>query len=85
MAKTPFQPGNTLNAICFLASAATLLWLMRSGALVIWDRYSPGKEGPIVPWVIALPVAIVGGILLMAVLTIQISLLVDWWRDRRDL
>ena len=59
---------------------AVLVWVMRSGALAMWDRHSPVKEGPIIPWIIAVPVAIVGGVLLMPLLTFQIAAIVNWWR-----
>jgi hypothetical protein len=84
MPKPPYEPGKTVNAICFLASTAFLLWVFRSGALAMWDRYAPvHKEGPVLPWIIALPIAVVGGAVIMPLLTFQISVLVDWWRKRR--
>jgi hypothetical protein len=83
MSTSPYRPGNTTNAICCLVPAFLLLWVLRSGALAMWDRHSPVKEGPVVPWLVAVPVAIVGGALVMPLLTFQISLLVDWWRKRR--
>jgi hypothetical protein len=76
------RPGNSVNAVCFLAATVFLLWAMRSGALAMWDRHSPVKDGPIVPWLLAIPVAIIGGGLLMPLLSFQVSALVDWWRDR---
>ncbi|MEM7611836.1 MAG: hypothetical protein AAF270_09170 [Pseudomonadota bacterium] len=83
MSKMSARVSHTLNLIAFLAPTLVLLWLMRSGALAIWDRHSPVKETAAIPWLIAVPVAIVGGGLIMPLLAFQISVLVDWWRNRR--
>ena len=83
MSKAPYQSSNRLNAICFLAATGFMLWVMRSGALAMWDRHSPGKEGPILPWVLAVPAAIISGAVLMPLLTWQITAMVDWRRQKR--
>jgi hypothetical protein len=78
-----YQPGNRVNGICFLGSMAFLLWAMRSGALAMWDRSSPLREGPVIPWVLAVPLAVIGGAVMMPLITFQIGLLVEWWQRKR--
>lgn len=83
MSKPPYRPGNIVNAICFLVPAGLLVWVFRIGAMAAWDRHSPLKEGPVLPWILALPLAVVGGAIVMPLLTFQVSLLVDRWRRKR--
>lgn len=60
------------------------IWLLGSGALAIWDRYSPEKSAPLLPWFLAIPVALIGGFFAAVVVMMQLELLYERWRDKRN-
>jgi hypothetical protein len=55
---------------------------MQSGALTAWDRNSPLKEGPILLWIIVMPVAVLCGAIAMPVITFRIAAVADRCRNR---
>lgn len=57
------------------------LWVLRSGALAMWDRHSPVKVGPILSWPWAIILSAIGGFVLAVLIMLQIEL---WYERRRD-
>ena len=70
----------------FVMSLALAIWVLRSGALAMWDRYSPeSTTGPVLPWLLALPIGLLGGAVVALLIMMQLELVYERWRDRAGL
>lgn len=66
-----------------VASVSVGIWILRSGALAMWDRYSPEKSGAILPWSLAIPISLIGGFVVAILIMVQLELIYERWRDRK--
>ncbi|MEM9604836.1 MAG: hypothetical protein AAGA11_18370 [Pseudomonadota bacterium] len=59
------------------------LWLLRSGAFVIWGEHATHKDAVPLSWLVSLLLALPLGLLIAGVFWLQIWHVAAWWRRTR--